>query len=100
MKPPTELEGSLSFLNTFFFQIRLPLETNKSRMIINESVMLIYTWVEYDMRLFMRRSPGVTLIIPTVIILFFVDLLFFFSVLILHNCHPKNAFYRFYTLKS
>lgn len=62
MKPPTELEGSLSFPRYFFFPDPTSSgdkQKQNHKGIINESVMLIYTWMEYDMRLFMRRSPGV-----------------------------------------
>lgn len=62
MKPPAELEGALSFGFVFFSRSNLlwrDEQKQNDRGIINESARLIYTWLEYEMRLFMRRSPGV-----------------------------------------
>lgn len=62
MKPPTELEGSLSFFKYIFFPDPTSSGDKQKQYdegIINESVTLLYTWIESEMRLFMRRSPGV-----------------------------------------
>lgn len=62
MKPPTGLEGSLPFPKYIFFPDPTSSgdkQKQNDKGIINESVMLIYTWRENEMRLFTRRSPGV-----------------------------------------